>query len=356
MTTATENLPANNGPAKLPAKPNPVANLRGMLEKSREQIALALPKHLTAERMIRVALSTAQRTPALLECTPLSFLSCVMAAAELGLELSGPLGQAYLIPRKNTRAGTTEATFQIGYRGLIALAFRSGQVGFFNAHEVRANDEFHFEYGTEQRLVHRPALRDRGEIVAFYAVFKLKDGAADFEVMPVEDINRHRDRYSLGAKRSDSPWQTAYEEMAKKTVLRRLSKRAPISIELTQAAAMDEYGEVGAATAHAAAMLPPSEGRHSLQAPRVDMEVPPDIDGVDEPPPPDVQPSPEDIEREDAARQLEERIAEAEDETALKDLEAEIAERGDYLGDDRCRLLREAAARKRGSLKPKRGK
>lgn len=226
-------------------KDNPVATLRTLLDRSRSQLAMALPKHLTADRMIRVAVTAVQRTPSLLECSPLSIVGCVMQAGELGLELSGPLGQAYMVPRWNSKARCKEACFQIGYRGLVALAFRSDRVSFFNAHDVREKDAFDFEYGTRQRLIHKPALGDRGNPIAYYSVFRLKDGAADFEVMSLAEIEAHRDRFSQKPKFGEWVWETSFDEMAKKTPLRRLAKRAPISIELTQAASLDEYGEAG---------------------------------------------------------------------------------------------------------------
>jgi recombination protein RecT len=222
---------------------SPVNNLRDLLEKSKGQIATALPKHMTPERMIRVALTTFQRTPDLAECSPLSIVGCVVQASELGLELSGPLGQAYMVPYKNKNTGNKEAQFQVGYKGLMDLAYRSGKVTTFNAHCVYANDEFYFQYGTDPKLLHKPTLDDPGDVIAIYAVLNMVGGGFDFEVMSAKQINSHRDKYSKAKNSSFSGWQTAWEEMAKKTVIRRLAKRAPVSIEVRAAASADEYAE-----------------------------------------------------------------------------------------------------------------
>lgn len=233
----------DNGQTRLPA-PKPADTLRGLLERSKAQIASALPRHLSAERMIRVAMTAFQRTPALQECSPLSIVAAVIQASELGLELSGPLGQAYIVPYWNKHTGQKEAQFQVGYRGLLDLAYRSGRVASITAHVVCRNDRFRFGYGTRQFLEHLPTMEAPGDVVAVYAVMHLKGGGTDFEVMSVAQVEAHRLRYTK-QKSKDSPWETAWEEMAKKTVLRRLAKRAPVSVEVQRAASADEYTEAG---------------------------------------------------------------------------------------------------------------
>lgn len=223
-----------------------VSDVRGLLERSRAQIAMALPKHLTPERMIRVAVTALQRTPHLQECSPLSLVGCVVQASELGLELTGPLGQAYMVPYWNKNTKQQEAQFQVGYRGLMDLAYRSGRVENFSAHIVYKNDRFQFSYGTANKLVHVPTMDEPGDVVAAYAVVKMKGGGVDFEVMSKKQIDAHRERYSKQkADGQFNPWNTAWEEMAKKTVIRRLAKRVPLSIEIAKAAALDEYAEAG---------------------------------------------------------------------------------------------------------------
>ncbi len=219
-----------------------VATVRDLLEKSRQQIANALPKHLTPERMIRIALTTVQRNPKLLECDPVGLIGCVMEASQLGLEIGGILGQCYLVPYWNGKAKRREAQLQVGYKGFLALARRSGEVARFAAHEVKEADLFDYEYGSSAFLRHKPARGPRGQTIYVYAELLLKDGAYDFEVMSREDVEEHRQRY---AQASSEPWQSAWDEMAKKTVIRRLAKRAPVSTEMQRAASLDEYAEAG---------------------------------------------------------------------------------------------------------------
>ena len=109
----------------------------------KKQIAAALPKNITPERLTRVVLSAVQRTPKLLECEPKSFLSCVMACAALGLEPDGLLGQAYLIPFGST------CTLVPGYQGLMRLARQSGEIASIDAHPVRHGDDFSYRYGAD---------------------------------------------------------------------------------------------------------------------------------------------------------------------------------------------------------------
>lgn len=211
------------------------------------QIALALPQHLKPERMIRMALTTVRRTPKLLDCDPWSLVACIVQASELGLELSGPLGQAFMIPRKNK--GRMEACFQIGYRGFLRLAHNTGQVAFFNARAVHEGDFFKYALGTEQTIQHLPGANRGAKITHFYAVLKQKDGAADCEIWTGADMERHRDRYRSDKFLKDrdkgymGPWDTDFEAMGNKTMIRELAKRAPLSAELMSLAARDEYQE-----------------------------------------------------------------------------------------------------------------
>jgi len=202
------------------------------------EIKKALPNTITPERFSRIVLSAISNNKQLQQCTPNSFLAGMMNAAQLGLEPNTPLGQAYLIPYKNK--GTLEAQFQIGYKGLIDLAYRSGQVKTIYAEEVYENDEFEYELGLEPKLVHKPAIKDRGEVIYYYAVFKLVNGGEGFTVMSKEDITRHMNRFSKAANAGFSPWQTNFSEMAKKTVIKKVLKYAPLSTDIMRKIAEDE--------------------------------------------------------------------------------------------------------------------
>ena len=162
----------------------------------------------------------------------------MMTAAQLGVEPNTPLGQAYLLPYKNK--GVLETQFQLGYRGLIDLAYRSGEISVIQAHTVYENDEFHYEFGLEPVLEHKPAIKDRGDAIAYYAMFKTKDGGYGFEVMSVDDVKLHAKKYSKAYDSSYSPWATNFDEMAKKTVLKRVLKYAPLKSDFMRQVSADE--------------------------------------------------------------------------------------------------------------------
>ena len=203
------------------------------------EIKKALPTVITPERFTRMMLSALSCNPKLAMCTPKSFLGAMMSAAQLGLEPNTPLGQAYLIPYKNK--GVDEVQFQIGYKGLIDLAYRSGEVELVQAHIVYENDTFECEYGLEPKLIHKPADTDRGDPIKVYAMFKTKSGGYGFEVMSMDDVRRHAEKYSQAYKSGyTSPWKTNFEEMAKKTVLKRVLKYAPLKSDFVRGIVQDE--------------------------------------------------------------------------------------------------------------------
>lgn len=202
------------------------------------EIKRALPSVITPERFTRMVLSALSTNPKLAACTPKSFLGAMMSAAQLGLEPNTPLGQAYLIPYRNK--GVDEVQFQIGYKGLVDLAYRSGEVEVVQAQTVYENDKFECEYGLEPKLVHVPADGDRGEAVKVYAMFKTKSGGYGFEVMSMEDCRKHAMAYSQAYKNGySSPWSTNFEEMAKKTVLKRVLKYAPLKSDFVRGIVQD---------------------------------------------------------------------------------------------------------------------
>lgn len=222
-----------------------ITTLGSLLKAQRPELEKALTRSLDVDRFI-VSVTTAVKTnPGLLECTPLSIVACAQQAAIYQLEMGSVLGQCYMVPYYNKHTRSKEAQFQIGYRGLQALAFRSGKVSSFPAHVVRERDTFDYELGTHPYIRHKPTgAPDPGPVTHVYAVIHVRDGQSDFEVMTREQIEAHRQRYSKDT-RPDSAWNTAWEEQAKKTVIRRLAKRTPVSIEFQEAALKDEYGEAG---------------------------------------------------------------------------------------------------------------
>lgn len=219
-------------------QPDGIKNMQQLVLSMQDQIKKALPSVLTGERFSRMILTAMSSTPQLQQCTPKSFLGAMMQAAQLGVEPNTPLGQAYLIPYKNK--GTLECSFQLGYKGLIDLAYRSGEVKDIQAHEVRENDVFEYELGLEPKLKHIPATSNRGPVILYYAVFHTKDGGYGFEVMSAEDIREHAKKYSKAYSSGYSPWTTNFDEMAKKTVLKKCLKYAPLKTEFVRAMSADE--------------------------------------------------------------------------------------------------------------------
>ncbi len=201
------------------------------------EIKKALPDIITPERFTRMALSALNTTPKLQECTKMSFLAALMNAAQLGLEPNTALGQSYLIPCRIN--GVMECQFQIGYKGLIELAYRNPQMQIISAQAVYENDEFEYELGLNPKLEHRPSIRDRGELRLFYGLFKLVNGGFGFEVMSKEAIDAYAKEYSKSFDSSFSPWKTNYEAMAKKTVLKQALKYAPIKADFRRALSTD---------------------------------------------------------------------------------------------------------------------
>lgn len=224
--------------AKAARPADPSSTMKAYITRMKGEIAKALPSVMTPERFTRIVTSAISTTPQLAQTTPQSFLGAMMTAAQLGLEPNTPLGQAYLLPYKNH--GRLECQFQIGYKGLIDLAYRSGQVTIIQAHEVRENDEFSYSFGLEPTLHHVPARSDRGQVVCYYAMFRTNDGGFGFEVMSRDDVEAHARKYSKSYGGSFSPWSTNFDEMAKKTVLKKCLKYAPLKSDFIRAVASDE--------------------------------------------------------------------------------------------------------------------
>lgn len=213
------------------------ATMQAYIKRMEGEIKKALPSVLTPERFTRIVLSALSTNPKLQETTPESFLGAMMTAAQLGMEPNTPLGQAYLLPYYNSRKRCLECQFQLGYKGLIDLAYRSGEVSTIQAHVVYEHDKFSYAYGLEPQLEHVPAMGDRGSPTHVYAVFRTKDGGYSFGVMSIDDVRRHAQRYSKSFE--NGPWQTNFEEMAKKTVLKRVLKYAPLKSDFVRGVSQD---------------------------------------------------------------------------------------------------------------------
>ncbi len=206
------------------------------------QLAAALPRHMTPDRMIRIVTTEIRKTPALANCDMQSFIGAVVQCSQLGLEPGNALGHAYLLPFGNGKAKSGQPNVQliIGYRGMIDLARRSNQIISISARTVRQGDNFHFEYGLNENLTHVPGEDEDSPITHVYAVARLKDGGVQFEVMTNNQVEKVRASSKAG---QNGPWVSHWEEMAKKTVIRRLFKYLPVSIEMQKAVILDEKAE-----------------------------------------------------------------------------------------------------------------
>ncbi|MBQ4142823.1 MAG: recombinase RecT [Thermoguttaceae bacterium] len=195
------------------------------------QFQKALPDFFKPDRFARICCNLLvakdhkdrDRVNKLLACSPNTFFGALLACAQLGLEPDGLLGQAYLIPYGNT------IQLILGYRGLIDLARRSGELTSLIAHAVHENDAFSFDFGTGELPHHTFDLRmPRGEVIAFYAIARFKDGSYHFDLMTREEVDAIRNRSKGG---NNGPWVTDYEEMGRKTIIRRIAKYLPMNVQ-----------------------------------------------------------------------------------------------------------------------------
>lgn len=213
--------------------------IQGLLANYKNQIALALPKHMNADRMARIALTVIRKNKKLEECNPISLFGAIIQASQVGLEIGI---HAHLVPFYNNKTKQYEVQMIPDYRGLMHLARNSGDISSISANVVYDADKFDYQFGTGSFLHHKPARGDKGEVMGAYAIAKYKDGDNQFDYMTVEEIAKIRDR----SKAKDSgPWITDYDAMAMKTVVRRLCKYLPVSIELQTAVRLDETHDIG---------------------------------------------------------------------------------------------------------------
>lgn len=199
-------------------------DLRSILagDKFREQIALSLPAHMKPERFARIALTALTRTPKLMECTKESVLKCCMELSSFGLEPDGR--RAHLIPYGK------ECTLILDWKALVELAKRSGQVKSWRAEKVCDNDKFSYINGVVSHEI--DFRKPRGNAYCFYSDITLADGTHDYEVLHMDDINFIK---SKSRAASSGPWKDFPDEMAKKSCIRRHSKRITLSPEFHDA-------------------------------------------------------------------------------------------------------------------------
>ncbi len=207
----------------------------------KERLSQGLTKRFTPERLGRMAIIAVTKTPFLLKCTMESFALALSSAGQLGLECDGLLGRAYLVPFKNNKLDVWEAQFMIGYRGMIDLMRRSGEVLSFNAHIVHDKDHFKAYFGSNERIEHAPVLEgDAGEWKFVYSVAKLKGGGESSCVMNRQQVYAIRDKsqsykqWLKDGKKGQCIWVDFEEEMVKKTCVRQHFKFLPATVESEQ--------------------------------------------------------------------------------------------------------------------------
>lgn len=230
-----------------------------------------LPNHLTPERVARVALAEFARTPKLAECDKASLCLCIMTASQMGLEVSGPLGHAYLIPRWSGRKQAQECTLIIGYKGLALMALRSGDIATMDARLVYDGEDFEIVAGSTPSITHRPSLtvkRTDDKIVASYCVVVTKDGGTFWDFCARDEIEDRRKRGASGqttksGKPITTPWDTDYAAMARKCAVRKLlmGGMVPLSTDDLRRAVEHEIEEEIAY-------------RHAQAAPAIEMRRP----------------------------------------------------------------------------------
>ena len=218
-----------------------------LMEQRSRTIADLAANRVDAKRVRKIMLYNFQKNQKLLKCTGMSIMQCIIQAVELGFEPGGPLKHAHLVPFG------AECQLVIGFQGFADLAYRSGRVASINAEAVYEGDIYEEEGGLEPKLRHvkMDGPRDPKRLTRVYCVVKLKDGASVYQSMTRAEVDviyhrtpayRNQEKYG---KKKDTPWDTDYGEMAKKTVLKRTMKLVPQSVELAQALDFDNAMERG---------------------------------------------------------------------------------------------------------------
>lgn len=276
--SATDIAPTPTQEIDLPSERQQGPTLRQQVARMEHQFALAAPRGVEAAQIVRDVITAINRTPKLADCVPVTVLGGAMTAAQLGLRIGvGGLDHCWLLPywdrnfewtdeTGRTRKGANVAQLILGYKGLSELAQRSGRIESLSMHTVHEHDHFDYEYGLNERLIHQPAKGERGEAVYYYAVARYLPQGHSFEVISKAEAEAHRDRYA--PKNRDGkvvgPWRDAFDAMALKTCVRRLSKLMPKATDIAAALHADETVRVN---------LDPSMGPGDVELHRVEPSV-----------------------------------------------------------------------------------
>ena len=215
----------------------PVYAMKQIMIKMKNDIESRLLSNVDFDKFLNKAINIFNSNENFKHCEIMTFINAMVKCASLNLEHNSVLGQAYLVPVKFGEDCKVE--FQIGYKGMIELAYRSGKVKSLYANKVKSNDEFYIDYGLEQKLVHRPCLiGDRGDVIGYYAVYHLDSMGSSFVFMTRDEVLSHSKKYSKSF--GIDLWESEFDAMAKKTVIKKLLKYAPLSIDLQKSVLLDE--------------------------------------------------------------------------------------------------------------------
>lgn len=229
----SNSLDTLRAPAQTPAH----TNFPAMLKSYEAEIARALPKHMSGDRLSRIALTEFRKNPKLAQCDPRSVFAAVIMASQLGLE-PGINGQCYMVPYKN------ECQFIPGWKGMVDLVNRTGRSTVWTG-AVYEGDEFDWGLGDKPFIHHKPCGEDDPKkITHVYAVGRVNGAEwANIEVWPIRKVWKHRDKHN---KVSDRHYSFRYPEMyARKVVLLQVIKYLPSSVEISQALDMDYAANQG---------------------------------------------------------------------------------------------------------------
>lgn len=198
-----------------------INEVRSAIERMSPQFKAALPAHVSVDRFVRVTLTAVQTNPNLLEADRRTLFAAATKAAQMGLLPDGREGA--IVTFKN------QAQWMPMVAGIMKLVRNSGEISTWSVQAVYENDQFDFCLGDEEHIIHKPNLANRGKLIAVYSIVTMKDGEKSREVMSVEDVLAIKARSRSG---NSGPWVSDFAEMAKKTVIRRHSKRLPLSTDI----------------------------------------------------------------------------------------------------------------------------
>lgn len=265
-----------------------INEVRSAIERMSPQFKAALPAHVSVDRFVRVTLTAVQTNPALLEADRRTLFAAATKAAQMGLLPDGREGA--IVTFKN------QAQWMPMVAGIMKLVRNSGEISTWSVQAVYENDQFDFCLGDEEHIIHKPNLANRGKLIAVYSIVTMKDGEKSREVMSVEDVLAIKARSRSG---NSGPWVSDFSEMSKKTVIRRHSKRLPLSTDIDGVLKEDDElfmpEPAQAAQEPAQADEKPSAARRPSRLQKVAEQAPqPDDDGVVDVPHTDVQDAPQD--------------------------------------------------------------